>query len=323
MTTTSSSWVGRFAAASCFIGTLSIFGAYGCSPEPQARSTEQATLAASSAANRAPQSGKPLRWRLPKKLREISGLALTADQRLWAIADERALVMQLDYHEGKVIKTFAMGNPVVRADFEGIAALNKWLYLITSRGKLYVTKEAPDGGYAEYAKFDLGLADSCEVEGLGEEHRRELLWIVCKRVRGDGRDKYLHLHAWSTHNHELVTELALRLPIAAIAELTGSAEFNPSALAFTPDEDQLVLLAARQRSYAVYHWQPAFESMQDFQPQLLSAGRLVNAAQHPQAEGLAITATGQLLIADEGKNKRGTLSSYGAPWWHNNLQARR
>jgi uncharacterized membrane protein len=142
-------------------------------------------------------------------------------------------------------------------------------------------------------------------------------------VRGDGRDEYLQLYAWSMHSRELVTELALRLPLATITTITGKAEFNPSALAFTPATDQLVLLAARQRSYAVYHWQPTSESMTDFQPQLLNAGSLANATQHPQAEGLAITATGRLLIADEGKKKRGTLSNYSARWWHNDQQARR
>ena len=38
-----------------------------------------------------------VQWKLPGRLREISGLALTSDERLFAVADEKAIVYELDY----------------------------------------------------------------------------------------------------------------------------------------------------------------------------------------------------------------------------------
>ena len=54
-------------------------------------------------------------------MREISGLTLTDDDRLFGIADEEAIVYELDSTEGRLVKTFALGDPVVLGDFEGLA----------------------------------------------------------------------------------------------------------------------------------------------------------------------------------------------------------
>ena len=64
---------------------------------------------------------KAEQWDLPKSLREVSGLAFTADGRLFAHDDERAIVYQLDYSDGAVVKRFALGDPPDEDDFEAIA----------------------------------------------------------------------------------------------------------------------------------------------------------------------------------------------------------
>lgn len=75
-------------------------------------------------------------WRLPDALREISGLALTPDGHLLAVADERAVIYELNYVDGKLVRAFAFGEPPLRGDFEGIAWLNERVYLVTSEGML-------------------------------------------------------------------------------------------------------------------------------------------------------------------------------------------
>ena len=42
-------------------------------------------------------------WKLPKRLKEISGLALTPDDRLFAIDDEQSVIYEIDYVQGKTI----------------------------------------------------------------------------------------------------------------------------------------------------------------------------------------------------------------------------
>ena len=100
--------------------------------------------------------GEPafLQWNLPDRLREISGLALTADQRLLAVADEAAIVYEVDYEAGQLVKSFALGRPVERGDFEGIAVLDDTIWLMTSDGDLYSASEGDNGEQVEFERFE-------------------------------------------------------------------------------------------------------------------------------------------------------------------------
>src|SRR5262245_54963359 len=55
---------------------------------------------------------------LPQRLREISGLAVTPDGRLFAHGDERAALYEIDPERGRILKSFSLN---VRGDFEGLA----------------------------------------------------------------------------------------------------------------------------------------------------------------------------------------------------------
>src|SRR5262245_26707364 len=79
-------------------------------------------------------------WSLPKAFREVSGLALASDGRLFLHADEFGVVGALDPATGRLVGTFHLGPPVPRADFEGIAVADSQLILVTSQGILFKTK---------------------------------------------------------------------------------------------------------------------------------------------------------------------------------------
>ncbi len=102
-------------------------------------------------------------WKLPKALNEVSGLALTEDQRLFAIEDESAFVYELDYNEGRLIKRFAVSNPVLTGDFEGIAATPNALHIITSDGTLISFEEGDDDDIVKFTRQDTGVGVFCEV----------------------------------------------------------------------------------------------------------------------------------------------------------------
>ena len=80
------------------------------------------------------ESENPTIIKLPGELKEISGLTMTPDGRLFGEEDEKGYVYQIDYTNGKIIKKFALGNPVVKEDFEDIAYVNDKFYLLKSNG---------------------------------------------------------------------------------------------------------------------------------------------------------------------------------------------
>jgi uncharacterized protein YjiK len=136
-------------------------------------------------------------WKLPGRLREISGLALTTDERLFAVTDEKAIVYELDYLQGGIVKSFALGDPVVRGDFEGIAVLDDTIWLMTSDGSLLATKEGADGQDMRYRTFDTGHGDYCELEGLAQDRAAGTLILACKEA--NSKKKGLMLFGGERH----------------------------------------------------------------------------------------------------------------------------
>ena len=106
-----------------------------------------------------------MQWQLPGGLREISGLALTGDGRLLAVSDELAIVYEIDYAAGKLVKRFALGDPALRGDFEGIAVVGETVWLMTSDGQLFASAEGADGEHVLYQELNTGLGGYCECEG--------------------------------------------------------------------------------------------------------------------------------------------------------------
>ncbi len=98
-------------------------------------------------------------WKLPRRLREVSGLAATADDRLFSHDDERGIVYELDPTDGGVLKSFALGSPVPKDDFEGITVVDDHFFMVTSDGTLYEVPEGADGEHVLVNTFatDVGV----------------------------------------------------------------------------------------------------------------------------------------------------------------------
>lgn len=247
-----------------------------------------------------------VQWKLPKRLREISGLAFTGDGRLLAIADERAEVVELDYRAGRQVKRFRVGDPVLAGDFEGIAAPGDAVYAVTSDGMLLRFQEGEDRSHVPYEQFATGLGRRCEIEGLASERDRDGLLIACKRVHDNAGRGELWFFRWDLEDRELDTE-PVALDEAALAAAIGEEAFSPSGLAFTPGGDHLLVVAARQRAIARFLRTANGGLELDAVTSIPARGR------HRQTEGLAVLSSGALALADEGGDKRGRLGVYGRP----------
>jgi len=233
-------------------------------------------------------------------LREISGLALTPDERLLAVTDERAIVYELDYLQGGIIKSFKLGDPAARGDFEGIAVLDDTIWLMTSDGILLAAKEGPDGRSVRYQKFDTGHGEYCELEGLAQDRALKTLILACKETTSKKND--LLLFEWSAAASDIEHLRDISVPERSIVDMIDKKRFNPSGIAIDPRTSERVLIAARQDALV----RLTADGI------LLDAIILAKKKRHKQAEGIELTRDGRMLIADEGVDGRARLAVYPA-----------
>lgn len=239
-------------------------------------------------------------WRLPDRLNEISGLALTPDGRLLGVIDEAAIVYELDYDEGRLVKVFALGVPIVRDDFEGIAVIDDLIYLTTSSGRVYFSAEGGDGQRVTFDTYDTELGRECEIEGLAQSSDSTRLYFLCKKLRKKSTQRGLALFAWDVAERELLPDESMILPVREILQQLRVDRFSPSGITIDRHTGNRIVIAARQRALV----------------ELSADGRLVSArnmpltARHRQAEGIELTSDGRLLIADEGGTHKARLAVY-------------
>ena len=236
-------------------------------------------------------------WKLPKRLKEISALALDDDGRLFALEDEHAIVYQIDYGDGGLRKAFALGEPTLRGDFEGIAIVADAFYLLTSDGTLFRAPEGRDGEHVAFERIATGLAPYCEFEGLALDADSANLLLACKRSRRAVDSARRWIFRFSTHAQRIVSP-AISVDVSRVAAWLHSKSFEPSGIDVV--DGHLLLVAARQRALVET----------DANGALVAALPLPLAKRHHQPEGIAVARDGRIIIADEGGNGRARLGVY-------------
>lgn len=248
-------------------------------------------------AAQAPQA----RWALPILLREVSGLALSDDGRLWAHNDEAGVIGAFDPTTGATLGGYRLGPPMPRDDFEGIAAAGSRLYLVSSNGLLYsmaLPARTVSEGVLAFETIDTGVGKFCEVEGLGSDPTARLLLLACKSHRTKALEGYAAVFRWSLEKRALAVPDRILIPLAQLAEGRPGRGFRPSAIERDPRTGQWLLLASADHAFALV----------DPTGRVLATGALGRG--HRQPEGLAIDGNGRLYVGDEGGNRPGTVTVY-------------
>lgn len=236
---------------------------------------------------------------VPGRLDEISGLAVSASGRLFGHNDERGVVYALDPTTGAVGRGFEVGAPAVRDDFEGLAVAGERFFLVSSRGRLYEFREAPQGGSSPVRVTDTGVGASCEVEGLTWDPRTDALLLACKTVRPDAPE--VRIHSLPLDPSRPIPP-PLVIAFADFAQAGLEHGFHPSGLDVDPVTGTLVLVGARQEAIA----------------EIDAAGKILctlrfPGRRHRQPEGIAFGSDGRLYIADEADGDDARLTIYGPP----------
>ena len=253
-------------------------------------------------------------WRvsLPQELREISGLAVTSDGRVFAHGDEEGRVFEIEPRTGDVVKSFSLKpagntpdlgkksrNGSVAGDFEDMAIVGTSFFLVTSNGVLVEFAEGSDNQAVPFTAHETGLADVCEVEGLAHDPGSQSLLLLCKEMKDKSARDRVQVWAWSLKDQRLGAEPRLTIAGGDLRSKTGAKAFNGSALALIPGSGSIALVAGPQQVFA----------------EITTTGSVVSggALDRPsltQPEGMAFLQDGTLLVSTEAGKGEAALAGY-------------
>lgn len=237
-------------------------------------------------------------FRLSNRLREISGLSVDAEGRLFAHDDERAVIYEIDQRTGDLVKGFAMGDRVARDDFEGVEVVGDRFYLVSSTGTIYESLEGDDDERVLFNTYGSGAGRACEIEGLAYEPEDRTLLLLCKTPRVDALLDRVTIFRWSLDARAPLGP-AIAVALTDIERATEQRGFAASGMARDPVTGNYVLIASSD--HAIIAITP--------DGTVLGGARL-DRDRHPQAEGITFGHDGRLIIADEGRDGRARLTVY-------------
>ncbi|HLF15801.1 MAG TPA: SdiA-regulated domain-containing protein [Bacteroidota bacterium] len=237
---------------------------------------------------------------LPSFLREVSGIALTKDGRLFAHNDERGAVYRIDPATGKMIKQFAVGERRLQEDLEDIAIVGDTFYLVSSKGDLFAFREGRGKENVPYMAHKTGLTAKNDVEGLCYDPETGCLLLACKADPGVDLVDARAVYAFDLRTRKLLPRPRFLIDLKDLKKRFGLKEFMPSGIARHPATGNFFVISSVGNSLI----------------ELSPGGKVLSYTglpkkYHEQPEGIVIDKDGRLLIANEGPRK-GTIVVYKA-----------
>jgi uncharacterized protein YjiK len=241
--------------------------------------------------------------KLKNVLKEISGLAVTDDGRLFGHNDELGVIYEINPKTGEIIKRFELGTFGITGDFEGLAFANSKFYLTESNGTLYEFSEGSNNSSVKFKTFKTGFSSKFEIEGLCYYPESNVLLFASKDYPGKNYKGFRTVYAFSLESYSLLPEPFLKVEIDKINSELKNKGFFPSGIEYNKFTNTFFIISSKGQKAIV-------ELNTD--GELLKVEKL-KGKYHKQPEGIAFLHDGTMVIADEGVKGNATLTVYPAP----------
>lgn len=239
-------------------------------------------------------SDNPHTINLPDGLKEISGITMTPDGRLFGQQDERGIIYQIDYSNGNVIKKFAIGKPPLKKDFEDLVYANNKFYLLHSNGEIFEFPEGNDGESVEFKLYRTELNQSNDVEGLCYDSETNSLLLACKGNSGVDGSSDKAVYSFSLDSMKLNLRPRFMLKKSDVVS-----SFNPSGIQRNPVTGTFFVIAANGSVILEISKEGNYLGKASLSKKI-----------HFQPEGITFSSDGTLYISNEGKSGGGNIVIY-------------
>jgi len=294
-------------AVALLIGVMAIVSACGETPGGETQlaalgNTRQAQLVSRlSKVDKGGDKSNPVaKWIMPPELREISGLTLTADERILTHDDEVAKISVIDPRRGILLKEFSLGSGPP-GDYESITVARNEIYLLASNGVLYQFQEGDDGAEVPYSSYDLHLGKECEFESMVYQADSNWLVMPCKSAYKKSLAGRLVIYRWKLSGSDSERLSMVSIPFTQLIGANKWKSLHPSDITIDPMSGNFVMIASHEKALI----------------EMTRNGDLVRSeplpSGHNQPEGVAITKDSILMISDEENKNSAAITLYR---WH-------
>ncbi len=247
---------------------------------------------------------------LPDTLREISGLTVIDSTTAACIQDENGILFIYDFSANRIVRQYTFH---IDGDYEGIARRGKTIFILRSDGVIFEIPDYEKPGSLNTFVTGIPAANN---EGLCPDTANNRLLIACKSKAGKGpENKNMRpVYAFDLSTHRLSAEPVFNFDLEKILlfaqkngialpvkkkkngqEVTG-VKFRTSAIAIHPLTGKIFLLSAVDHLLFIFDTDGTILHIELLDPGIYN-----------KAEGISFLENGDMLITNEGKDKKPTL----------------
>lgn len=251
---------------------------------------------------------------IPDTLREISGLTLLDDRTFACIQDENGILFIYDLVDNEIRKQTPFH---LDGDYEGITRAGNTMYVLRSDGTLFEIADFRNPE-SDVSGYPTGIPAS-NNEGLCHDSANNRLLIACKGKIGKGptmKDKRV-IYGFDLGTKSLTPEPVFDFDIRQVTDFAHRhhlnlpektrkkkgetatepfIKFRTSAIGIHPLTGKLFLLSAADHMLFVFDMSGTLLHLEQLNPKLFN-----------KAEGISFFPNGDVLITNEGQNRRPTV----------------
>lgn len=251
---------------------------------------------------------------LPDTLREISGLSMVDSSTFACIQDENGILFIYDFLKNQIKHQYTFH---LDGDYEGIAKVDSTIFILRSDGTLFEITQYQKSDF-ELKSYNTGIPAN-NNEGLCYDADNNRLLIACKGKIGKGpefKDRRV-VYGFDLQNKALTTDPVYDFDIQRVKEFAVKSKLNlpsktrkkkgekvteplikfrTSAISIHPITKQLFLLSASDYLLFVFEPNGAIDHIEQLNPKIFN-----------KAEGIAFFENGDILITNEGQDKKPTV----------------